>query len=179
MGTCRLGSGGSWVDSRAFVGEKVGDQAARSANAAEASAATATQAFHVGERAYVSITPVLLKPFAVNEKSMIRVVVENGGRTPALDVTVHTCLLSSNTPETIEQAHGRFLSNRSGATAQPPPIPPAKHFEQTLEAPNPLTEEEPAALSKGTQTAYLLLHRHPPRHLRRAPPGRHLQQIGH
>jgi hypothetical protein len=132
------------------------DQAARSANAAESTTTIAAQSFHVSERAYVYITPLLGRPVAARQQTLLAVALANGGHTPALKITAHTCLIASKYPETTKQAHERaFTPQGGGATAEPPSIPPGKNFEQHLDSRLPLTDTEFEELSQGKETMYL------------------------
>jgi hypothetical protein len=83
-------------------------QAGRSAEAAESSASTASQALHVSERAYIYMTPSLRKPPSSGEKLQISVVIGNSGRTPALEMAVHcgAAFVPISTPvnEALERA---------------------------------------------------------------------------
>jgi len=132
------------------------EQAERTANAAESSVAVAAESFHVSERAYVYITPILRRPVAAGQQTLVTVALTNAGRTPALKTSVQTCLVSSESPETTKQAHERaFRPQGSASSAKPPAIPPGQHFEQHLDSRLPLTEDEARQLVEGKLVMYL------------------------
>jgi len=132
------------------------DQAARSANAAESTAAISAQSFHVSERAYVSLTPLLGRPLETGKQTILSLLIENNGRTPALGLTATVCITSAppNTP--IQDVHALTLSGKvQKFSSSAVSLPPGKHFEQHPTTQNFLSQTEFDDLSNGNKVFYL------------------------
>jgi hypothetical protein len=118
-------------------------QAERSAKAAESTAAISAQSVHVSQRAYVSLTPVLGRPLEVGKLTLLKVLIENNGRTPALGLSTTTCTTDAPPSTSIKDVQVLTLSGRvQQFTAAAVTLPPGKHFEQNETTGKPLTQDE-------------------------------------
>lgn len=130
--------------------KKSATETARSAKAGEASAATASQAMHISERAYVHLRASLSKPPAAGEKPQISIRILNTGRTPAVELTPDcraVFLSSPSSPEPmIESVREAAFANASLQELQKwqsiSTLPSGQTSEVPFDLPRPLTQPE-------------------------------------
>ncbi len=127
----------------------------RSAKASEASALTSAKALHISERAYLGVTIALSAPFKAGEKQNFRATILNSGRTTAVEVKTKSGAAAVEKGTTEEAARTYAYSGSSSDVFTSKSIIAAgQQIEQTVEAKNPLTDQQVSYIANGASKVY-------------------------